>query len=67
MVKTRPLNNVERLVEKRGVSVIFIWDIDHHKYRDASGLHYIPYNIGSNEAKRLRRQQYGRKRHGRKY
>lgn len=49
------LNNVQRLVKKRGVSVRMVWDLAHHKYRDASGVHYIPYNRGNNEAKILRR------------
>ena len=51
------LNNVQRLVKKRGVSVRMVWDLDHHKYHDASGVHYIPYNCGNNEAKRKRRAQ----------
>lgn len=49
------LNNVQRLVKKRGVSVRMVWDLTHHKYRDASGVRYIPYNRGNNEAKILRR------------
>lgn len=51
------LNNVQRLVKKRGVSVRMVWDLAHHKYCDASGVHYIPYNRGNNEAKRKRRVQ----------
>lgn len=54
-VKKRPLNNLERLAIKRGVNVTLIYDIDKHKYRDYTGLHYIPYNVGNNEAKRKRR------------
>lgn len=52
-----PRSNAERLARNRGCYVTMIWNIDHHKYRDASGVHYIPYNIGSNEAKRKRRAQ----------
>ena len=32
-----------------------VWNLDKHKYRDASGVHYIPYNAGRNKAKMLRR------------
>jgi len=50
-----PLNNVQRLARNRGVNVSMLWNLDKHKYRDASGVHYIPYNKGNNRAKMLRR------------
>lgn len=50
-----PLNNVQRLARNRQVNVRMIWDLAKHMYRDASGVHYIPYNKGNNEAKTLRR------------
>lgn len=49
------LNNAQRLARNRGVNVTMLYDIDKHKYRDASGVHYIPYNKGNNKAKSLRR------------
>lgn len=52
-----PLNNVQRLARNRQVNVNMLWDLDKHKYHDASGVHYIPYNAGNNEAKRHRRAQ----------
>lgn len=51
------LNNVQRLARNRQVNVNMLWNLDKHKYRDASGVHYIPYNAGNNEAKRRRRAQ----------
>lgn len=51
------LNNAQRLARNRQVNVNMLWDLDKHKYRDASGVHYIPYNVGNNEAKRRRRAQ----------
>ena len=62
-VKKRPLTNGERLARNRGCSVRLIWDIDKHKYRDPSGVHYIPYYIGSNEAKRKRRAENPKAKH----
>lgn len=50
-----PLNNVQRLARNRQVNVNMFYDLDKHKYRDASGVHYIPYNAGRNKSKMLRR------------
>ena len=58
-----PLNNVQRLARNRSVNVNMLWDLNKHKYRDASGVHYIPYNKGNNEAKRLRRAQNANAKH----
>lgn len=52
-----PLNNVQRLARNRQVNVNMLWDLDKHKYHDANGVHYIPYNAGNNESKRLRRAE----------
>ena len=57
------LNNVQRLARNRGVNVSMLWDLDKHKYRDASGVHYIPYNKGNNEAKRRRRARNANAKH----
>lgn len=62
-VKKRPLTNGERLARNRGCSVRLIWDLDKHKYRDPSGVHYIPYYVGSNEAKRKRRAEDPKAKH----
>lgn len=58
-----PLNNVQRLARNRGVNVNMLWNLDKHKYRDASGVHYIPYNKGNNKAKSLRRINYATEKH----
>lgn len=43
-LEKRPLNNVERLVRNRGVSVTFLYNIDDHKYRGLDGrIHYVTY------------------------
>ena len=43
-LEKRPLNNVERLIRNRGVSVTFLYNIDEHKYRGLDGrIHYVPY------------------------
>ena len=57
------LNNVQRLARNRQVNVNMLWDLDKHKYRDTSGVHYIPYNVGNNEAKRRRRVQNANAKH----
>lgn len=62
-VKKRPLTNGEKLARNRGCSVRLIWDIDKHKYHDPFGVHYIPYYIGSNEAKRKRRAENTKAKH----
>lgn len=62
-VKKRSLTNGERLSRNRGYSVRLIYDLDKHKYRDPSGVHYIPYYIGSNEAKRKRRAEDPKAKH----
>ena len=36
-----PLNNIQRLEQKRGVHVTMLYDIDQHKYRGLDGR--IPY------------------------
>ena len=62
-VKKRPLTNEERLSRNRGCSVTMFYDLDKHKYRDASGVHYIPYNVGNNEAKQKRRAENPKAKH----
>lgn len=45
--KRTPPNNVQRLAQKRGVHVTFIYNIDDHKYRGLDGrIHYVPYRRG---------------------
>ena len=58
-----PLNNVQRLARNRGVNVNMLWNLDKHKYRNASRVHYIPYNKGNNKAKSLRRINDTRAKH----
>ena len=63
LINKTPLTNGQRLARNRGCSVRLIWDLDRHRYRDASGTHYLPYNIGSNEAKRKRRAENPKAKH----
>ena len=42
--KLTPPNNIQRLVQKRGVYVTMLYNIDWHKYRGLDGrIHYVPY------------------------